>query len=501
MKRLSAVLVLITALLAGCTAEEEEALMDQSINVSVTRAYIGSQETEGTYIGVIENTDSVSVVPLVSGTVDEVNYEVGDTVSAGSVLCHFDDTAAEQNYAAAKTGLKNAQASLASAQANYNNTVATTAQNIIIQHGVTDYKTQKDIESLQNTLDSQGSVLNDRSEDVHDAKAALNDAEDAVEQAKEDLESAKKSGDEAAKKNAEAAVSSARSLRDSAEKAYESAQRNLRSQQYTYNGASINLESAEGQRALNNGILYEGQQVVAAAGMDVSKKSVESAAVGIESANNNIDSAEYQLSLYTVTAPVSGVIEKVYVQENNFFSSGQVSFVISNPRSRRAVFHVTDNVASELNVGQAIEISYNDRIYKGQISEIGVAVDDTGLFQVKAEILDAPELADGIYIKLNTIVHRSESKVIVPTDAVYFDENQAYIYVEQGGKAYRRNIVIDIFGDQETTVSSGISEGENVIATWSGSLKDGAEVRVTKEEPAIGQQESSSKVLVGAGAS
>ena len=136
----------MTAIVTGCATAEEEALMDQSINVGITKAYIGSQETEGTYIGVIENTESVSVVPLVSGTVDEVNYVVGDTVSAGAVLCHFDDTTARQNYAVAKTGLKNAKASLASAQANYNSTVASTAQNVIIQHNASDYKTQKDIE-------------------------------------------------------------------------------------------------------------------------------------------------------------------------------------------------------------------------------------------------------------------------------------------------------------------------------------------------------------------
>ena len=478
------ILFLIATIVTGCAAEEEEALMDQSINVGVTKAYIGSQETEGTYIGVIENTESVSVVPLVTGTVDEVNYEVGDTVSAGAVLCHFDDTTARQNYAVAKTGLKNAQASLATAQANYNNTVASTAQNIIIQHYATDYKAQKDIEGLQNTLNSQGSELQNKSDDVHDAKDDLEDAE-------EELDKAKESGDEAKIKAAESVV-------DQAEKAYEKAKRNRKTQEYTYNGASINLQSAEGQRALNNGIVYQGQQVVAAAGMDVSQKNVASAAVGVESANNNIDSAEYQLSLYTVRAPIGGVIEDVFVEKNNFFSSGQVSFVISNPNSRKAVFHVADNAAAELEVGQEIGFDYNGNEYKGQISEIGVAVDETGLFKIKADIMDAPDLADGIYIKLSTVVHRSERKIMIPTDAVYFDDNQAYVYVEKDGRAYRRDVELDIFGESETTLSSGLSEGENVIATWSGSLKDGAEVRVTGEEKAGDKQEKAAMTEVGA---
>ncbi len=408
-------------------------------------------------------------------------------IPAGSVLYQLDDTTAQQNYASAVTGLKNAQASLASAQANYNNSVATNAQNIIIQHSATDYQKQMEIRSKQNTRDSQGNVLHDRSEDVHDA-------DDDVEKAEKALEEAKATGDATKIASAEAAL-------EIAEDAYESAKRSLRSQQYTYNGASIDLESAEGQRAWNNGLVYQGQQVVAAAGMNVSQKSVDSAAVGVESANNNIDTAKYQLSLYKVTAPISGIVEKVNVQKNNYFSSGQISFVISNPHSRRAVFHVADNVASELYVGQTVDISYNDKSYEGLISEIGVAVDETGLFQIKAEVINAPELADGIYIKLNTVIHRSESKVTIPTEAVYFEEDQAYVYIENNGVAVRRNIELDIYGENETTVKSGLSEGDNVIDTWSGSLKDGAEVNVTTKNSSGGGSNTSGMVFIGAGAS
>ncbi|MCR5746312.1 MAG: efflux RND transporter periplasmic adaptor subunit [Lachnospiraceae bacterium] len=489
-KNIWALIILAAMICSGCAVEEEEPVMDQSVNVETSEAYIGSQETEGTYIGVIENTDSVSVVPLVSGTVEEVNFEVGDTVSAGEVLCQFDDTTAQQNYAAAVTGLKNAKASLASAQANYNNSVATNAQNIIIQHSANDYKTQMDIRAQQNKRDKQGSAVQLASDAVDHAKKAVEDAE-------KDLKEAEDSGDDDDIERAK------RTLR-SKEEAYEDAKVRLRTERYSYNGEAIALESAEGQRNWTNGWVYQGQQVVAAAGMDVTQKSVDSAAVGVESANNNIDVAKYQLSLCTVTAPIGGIIEQVNVKKNNYFSSGQISFVISNPNSRRAVFHVADNVASELSVGQKVDIANGARIYEGFISEIGVAVDDTGLFQIKAEVVNAPELADGIYIKLNTIIHRSEDKVTIPTDAVYFEEDQAYVFVNENGIARRRNISIDIYGQEETTVYSGLVAGDKVIDTWSGSLKDGAKVKDTTNDSATSDKDApstSGMVLVSVGAS
>ena len=43
MKRgLTLILFLMTAIVTGCATAEEEALMDQSINVGITKAYIGS---------------------------------------------------------------------------------------------------------------------------------------------------------------------------------------------------------------------------------------------------------------------------------------------------------------------------------------------------------------------------------------------------------------------------------------------------------------------------
>ncbi|MCR5627833.1 MAG: efflux RND transporter periplasmic adaptor subunit [Lachnospiraceae bacterium] len=471
MMRKITVLISVVALLVcttGCTAKEEAVLMDPSINVTTVKAYVGSQETEGNYIGVIENTDSVSVVPLVSGTVEEVNYEVGDTVSSGSVLCRFDATTAEQNLQNAKTGLKSAQASYASAQASYTNTIASTAQNIIIQHNYDDYNRSMNIHNQENSLCQADYSIENYENAVKDAKDNLEDAED-------DYDKAKKSGDSEA-------ISAAKSKKETAEDTLEKAEQNLKNAEFNYNGQAISLAQSKGQQEQLNGIVYAGQQVVAAAGMDVSKKSVDSAAVGIDSAKNSIEAAEYQLSLYTITAPISGVIERVDVDENNYFGSGQVSFVISNPNSRRAVFHVPDNVAAELEVGREVEIISNGKEYVGDISEIGVAVDDTGLFQIKAEIPDAPELADGIYIKLSTVIHKSENNIVIPSDAVYFEDNQAYVYVEENGMAVKKNVEFDIYGEEETTILNGLSDGDNIIATWSGSLKDGAPVKVTNRK-------------------
>ena len=108
--------IVLMGILNGCASQSEAQLTDQTVSVKAQEVYTGSLNTEGTYIGVIENTESVELVSRVSGTVNEVNVSVGDTVSTGTVLARFDDTSARIDLAGAQTGAASAEKSLESAK-------------------------------------------------------------------------------------------------------------------------------------------------------------------------------------------------------------------------------------------------------------------------------------------------------------------------------------------------------------------------------------------------
>ena len=62
------------------------------------------------YIGTVSPEQQVYVTPLVSGTVTQVNYAVGDTVQEGDVLFKIDDEAAQLQVSSAKAAYSQAQA-------------------------------------------------------------------------------------------------------------------------------------------------------------------------------------------------------------------------------------------------------------------------------------------------------------------------------------------------------------------------------------------------------
>ena len=230
----------------------------------------------------------------------------------------------------------------------------------------------------------------------------------------------------------------------------------------------------------------------AQAGVEAARAGLSSARAGIQSAQVGVNSAQYQLSLYNMTAPISGVVEAVNLTLNNFAASGTVAFVISNGSNKTVTFYVTDQVRQTLTAGQEVSVVSDGRTYQGAVTEISGVVDAaTGLFKVKAVINEAQSLPDGLAVELTTTAYRSSGAVLIPSDAVYFDEGNAYVYVAQDGTAVRTEVTVGLYTADTIAVTSGLTAGDEVITTWSAGLKDGAPIRLAGQEEADGTADAS----------
>ena len=414
-RKLSILLCLSMALtLAGCAAEEEAPLMDPTVTVEVAEVQSGSLSNDGTYIGTISAEGTASIIPLVSGTVEEIAVSVGDTVNAGDLLCRFDNESArialesaQAAYQSALTGVSSAEAAVSSAQESY--------QSALAGYGGTG-------DGSLTVLEEQVRLAQDNYEDTQALFEIGAASQVEVDQAYQTLLS-----------------------------------------------AQAGLESA--QAALS----------AAEAGVQQAQAGVKSAQAGVASAQVGVSSAEYQLSLYDLTTPISGVVEAVNVTENNFSASGTVAFVISNGNNKTVTFYVTDQVRQTLTPGQEVTVTSDGMVYQGAITEISGVVDaSTGLFQVKA-VIDAQDLPDGLAVELSTTAYVVEDAVLVPSDALYFEDGDAYVFLLRDGTAVRVPVTIGLYTTDTIAITQGLTPGDQVITSWSASLKDGAPVRVAGE--------------------
>ena len=383
---------------AGCAGETKSEKMDTTVSVETVVVERGSLSAESTYIGTMSAEGTASVISLVSGTVEDVYVSTGDVVSAGDVLCRFDDESALLTMRNAEAGYNSARQAYNSAEKAYNSTVAS--------YGGENLKIIEDQVRM--------------AEENYDATLALFEAGAA-----------------------------SRLEVDQAKQAFDS--------------ATAGLNSAK-------------------AGLEAAKSNVETARAGMQSAEVGLASAEYQLSLYRLETPISGVVESVSVIPNNFTPSGTVAFVISNAKNKTVTFYVTNEVMKNMTIGQPVTVSAQHGEYSGTVSEIGGIVDSkTGLFKIKALIDEAGDIPDGLSVSVTTVSNTTEDSIVVSSDSLYFDNGQPYVYRVEDGKAVRVDVEVSLYTKEKIAIASGLSDNDVIITSWSSNLKDGAVIRVNEE--------------------
>lgn len=229
-----------------------------------------------------------------------------------------------------------------------------------------------------------------------------------------------------------------------------------------------NLKDAQVQYGIQNGQAY--QDTAAAL-----QNQIASSEVGIKS-------AEMQLENYTLTSPISGVIEQKNVDEFGMVSAGNPVYVISNKDSLTVTFYVSEAVKNQLVTGEKITLERSGETFDAAITQIGQSVDArTGLFEIKAAT-ENTALSNGVTVKITADTYRASSAMLLPYDAVYYEGEQAYVFCAEDGIARKTLVETGLYNDDKIEILSGLSADSIVIHTWSSQLTDGAKVRLVEGE-------------------
>lgn len=244
--------------------------------------------------------------------------------------------------------------------------------------------------------------------------------------------------------------------------------------------ASVNLSEARStlsrmQLLYNSGDLSEQEY-------EQYSNAVKSAQLQYESAKLSYDR---QVEYSTITAPIAGKVESCSADVYDRVSQSDQLCVISGEGDSKITFYVTQRMMRNLQTGDALEIIKNGSSYEGTISEISSMVDEsTGLFEVKAEAQETDEIAVGSTVKINLVTEKARNAMLVPVDAIYYSNSDAYVYLYEDGKAVMAKVEVGLYDSDYAEILSGLSMDDMVVSTWSSNLYEGASVRLAGTESA-----------------
>lgn len=490
--------------ITGCSSKKQTEETAEKVNVEVQPPGSGEVALDTDYIGTVSPEQQVYVTPLVSGTVTQVNYAVGDTVQEGDVLFKIDDEAAQLQMSSAKAAYSQAAAGVTAATGG--------------SRHLQNYQTEQSIDTLEDSLDKVRSSISDMEGQIdalgqqqEQLAAAVQGAQGAAEAKNQELAKAQVRLDDLNKEldalnNPGTDESGAELPKDDA--AIEAKKSEIQVQETTVATAKLDLATAQSQlskatsdleAAASGKSQLESALETAKSQKDTLKDNLKTAqetyditqdevypqtdatyAAQLSAAGVGVKSAQYQLDFYTVTAPISGQVETVSVEKDAMAAAGNVAFVISNKNSMTVTFQVAEKVKDQLQVGDAITVERGDETFGGTITEVGtMAGAQTKLFQIKATIPGGSDkLPSGVSVKVHATTQREEGDLIIPYDAVYFSAGDAYVYCVEDGKLVKTPVTVGLMNDTQVSIADGLTADSQVVTTWSSKLRDGAEVTI-----------------------
>jgi RND family efflux transporter MFP subunit len=219
----------------------------------------------------------------------------------------------------------------------------------------------------------------------------------------------------------------------------------------------------------------------------------QQAAVGV--AQSNIAAQEAQIRILEqekayqrVVAPFDGVITQRAIDNGSLVTSGSTfMYTLMHPDVIRTQVFVPQDEAFGIGPGVDAVVRVPEipgRSFPGKVTRIASAL-QPGSRTLLTEI-DVPNpdgaLSPGIYCTVELLIPRKTPSLIIPADAVVFDQNGVHVAVVENGTAHLQKITIARDFGTEVEVHDGVKPGDLVILNPMINLTEGSKVAVRKSQ-------------------
>jgi len=198
-----------------------------------------------------------------------------------------------------------------------------------------------------------------------------------------------------------------------------------------------------------------------------------------------------QKAYQQVVAPFDGIVTQRNIDVGSLVqadaTSGTFMFALTQSDVMRIRLYVPQDAAIGVKPGVDAVVrvpEIPDRTFSGKVTRIASAL-QPGSRTLLTEI-DVPNpdgaLSPGIYCTVDLFIPRKTPSMIIPADAIVFDQNGLHVAVVENGTAHLQKITIARDLGTEVEVHDGVRPGDQVILNPIVNLAEGSKVAVRKQQ-------------------
>jgi HlyD family secretion protein len=213
----------------------------------------------------------------------------------------------------------------------------------------------------------------------------------------------------------------------------------------------------------------------------------QTAALRVKQDHDTVQSLEARLRSADVTAPLDGILYSLPVRVGDYVKVGDVLAEMADLHQVRVRAFVDEPDLGWLAPDESVQVSWDampNRTWTGKVEQVPKQVVARGTRSV-GEVLcsvenDKVELLPNINVEVHITVRQRPGVLVVPRDAVRYDNNEHYVFVFDGDKVHRHDITVGVASFDKYEVVSGLSLGDKVALPKDTDLKDGMEIRAAE---------------------
>ena len=242
-------------------------------------------------------------------------------------------------------------------------------------------------------------------------------------------------------------------------------------------GAASQLEVDQAELNYQNAVAGRNSALAQLeAGMQNAKSGVEQ----LDTALENVDAEG------NVLAPQSGTLVTMNAAEGSYISNSMPLVVIDGADQMKVTASVSEALVPKLTVGDKAEVSVSaaDATFTATIRSVERAASmQTKLYTVVLTVsADVGGLMSGMFADVTFRTDTAENTIVVPTEAILTSNHVQYVFVVEDGAAKYVEVTTGLTGSGVTEVTSGLTEGEQLVTVGQAYLSDGDPVRVVSGE-------------------
>lgn len=401
--------------------------------------------------GTVTSSTETIVSSTAAGRVTAVPVSLGSVIAKGAVVARIDDAQARLQVEQAESQLTSARAQAGQAAAGVN------AANARVRTAVAGANS---VASQQRAAEAQVGVAEAR---VRAARVQVATAADNL--ARIERLYAEGAVSEQQVVQARAALRTAQAELDGANAALDTAQQNARS-------AAAATQVAQAQV----GEARSGAQQAAAASRQAQ------AAVG--TAESQVSQAKLALSRYTIRSLVAGTVSRVVAGVGDYVQIGAPVVAVVQPNALYVRADVDESDIGPVRTGQIAYFTSDaapNTTYQGTITQVGASASpQTSTYPVDIRYLNTiTGLRVNMSVDVNIVVRENPNALLVPSSAVVTTPSpHVWTVVDRRLRARAVTIGTRDTVNGRTEITSGLQEGDLVVANPSPDFREGQRVRV-----------------------